>query len=123
MRDSRGFIWLCSRDGLVRFDGYRFITYRIGTGDADPSVFSLAPTRRGIYWINLNRGADYRFVSQSDDVPVEAVEQSQAKNDYRVPLKVEPMTERMMPSIEDGEGILWTSDAEGVYTMREAGGK
>jgi ligand-binding sensor domain-containing protein len=24
VRDRRGFIWLCSRDGLVRFDGYRF---------------------------------------------------------------------------------------------------
>ena len=39
VRDTRGFIWLCSRDGLVRFDGYRFITYRIGTDEADPAVF------------------------------------------------------------------------------------
>src|SRR3982751_552189 len=56
VRDSRGFIWLCSRDGLVRFDGYRFITYRIGNDDADPAVFSLLPTQSGVYWINLNTG-------------------------------------------------------------------
>src|SRR5881394_3980888 len=59
VRDSRGFIWICSRDGLIRFDGYRFITYRIGNDEADPAVFNLLPTRKGIYWINLNTGTDY----------------------------------------------------------------
>jgi ligand-binding sensor domain-containing protein len=28
MSDSRGFMWFCTRDGLSRFDGSRFITYR-----------------------------------------------------------------------------------------------
>src|SRR5215207_7604875 len=66
VRDSRGFIWLCSRDGLVRFDGYRFITYRVGDEAADPAVFHLVPTRGGDYWIDLNRGTDYRFREKSD---------------------------------------------------------
>jgi ligand-binding sensor domain-containing protein len=30
MCDSHGFIWLCTRDGLSRFDGYRFVNYKIG---------------------------------------------------------------------------------------------
>jgi signal transduction histidine kinase/ligand-binding sensor domain-containing protein len=124
VRDSRGFIWLCSRDGLVRFDGYRFITYRIGAGeDADPAVFDVIPTRRGDYWINLNRGKDYRFVPQGDDIPVEAVEKSQAKEDYRIPLKVEPVPTRLLPNFEDDDGNLWTGDAEGIYIMREADGQ
>jgi ligand-binding sensor domain-containing protein len=29
MRDSHGFIWFCTRDGLSRFDGYRFTNYKI----------------------------------------------------------------------------------------------
>jgi ligand-binding sensor domain-containing protein len=91
VRDSRGFIWLCSRDGLVRFDGYRFITYRVGDDDADPAVFDLIPTRRGIYWIDLNRGMDYRFVPPTNDAPLMPVEQAAAKNDPRVPLKAEPI--------------------------------
>src|SRR5437763_16492523 len=65
-RDTRGFIWLCSRDGLVRFDGYRFITYRTGNDDADTAVSSLLLTRHGVYWINLHNGIDYRYVDKGD---------------------------------------------------------
>src|SRR5678816_2119804 len=44
-RDSRGFIWICSRDGLIRFDGYRFITYRIGDEFALSLIHISEPTR------------------------------------------------------------------------------
>src|SRR2546423_1771557 len=36
MRDSRGFLWACTRDGLSRFDGSRFVTYQIGDKGAPP---------------------------------------------------------------------------------------
>jgi len=26
VRDSRGFLWFCTREGLSRFDGYSFLT-------------------------------------------------------------------------------------------------
>ena len=38
MRDQRGFMWFCTRDGLSRFDGARFVTYRIGDKDAPPGI-------------------------------------------------------------------------------------
>src|SRR5688572_22413525 len=60
-RDARGFLWISSRDGLIRFDGYRFITYRIGALDADPAIFRLLAARDGTYWIDVNNGPDYRF--------------------------------------------------------------
>jgi len=86
-RDSHGFIWICSRDGLIRFDGYRFITYRIGSDDADPAVFSLLTTSKGVYWVNLNRGKDYRFVDKGDATPSQPIPQQQSKNDPRVPMR------------------------------------
>src|SRR5918998_4285182 len=92
VRDSRGFIWLCSRDGLVRFDGYRFITYSIGDESADKAILELVPTRNGVYWINLNRGTDYRFVPHSEENLVEPGQQMAAKDRYRIPLKVEPIS-------------------------------
>src|SRR5215204_1775893 len=41
MRDSRGFMWFCTRDGLSRFDGSRFITYEIGNEASPPGIESL----------------------------------------------------------------------------------
>jgi hypothetical protein len=71
VRDARGFVWICSRDGLIRFDGYQFLTYRIGNEADDPTVFSLLPTRRGAYWIDLNNNPDYRFEAKSDSALLE----------------------------------------------------
>jgi signal transduction histidine kinase/ligand-binding sensor domain-containing protein len=123
VRDRRGFIWLCSRDGLVRFDGYRFITYRIGNDDADPAVFDLIPTRNGAYWINLNRGTDYRLVPKSDARPLEPLQQSAASNDPRIPLNAEPVINAPLPNFEDAAGNLWTADAKGIYLLHEADGR
>lgn len=36
MQDSQGYIWLSSREGLSRYDGYNFITYKAMPGDGSP---------------------------------------------------------------------------------------
>ncbi len=124
VRDTRGFIWLCSRDGLVRFDGYRFITYRIGTDEADPAVFSLLPTRKGVYWINLNTGTDYRFIDKGDATQLGPIQQQQSKNDLRIPLvNVEPVKDLRFPSFEDSAGNLWGYESKGLDLLREVDGR
>lgn len=120
VRDPRGFIWICSRDGLVRFDGYRFITYRIGNDDADPAVYTLLPTRSGVYWINLNTGTDYRFIDQGNRTQLEPIPQQLSKNDPRVPLvNVEPIKDQRFPSFEDSTGNLWSYEPRGLDLLRE----
>ncbi|HNJ43772.1 MAG TPA: hypothetical protein PKZ53_25040, partial [Acidobacteriota bacterium] len=32
VRDSRGYLWFCTADGLSRFDGYSFTTYGTDQG-------------------------------------------------------------------------------------------
>src|SRR5215468_5613977 len=51
MRDSRGFMWFCTRDGLSRFDGARFVTYRVGDKDAPPGIEGIWETSGGTYWV------------------------------------------------------------------------
>src|SRR5882762_4046298 len=52
MRDSRGFLWVGTRNGLSRFDGSRFVTYQVGDLSAPPGIEQILETRKGVYWIS-----------------------------------------------------------------------
>lgn len=55
-RDSRGFMWFCTRDGLSRFDGSRFVTYRIGDTASPPGIEVIFETRTGDYYVSTTGG-------------------------------------------------------------------
>lgn len=55
-RDSRGFMWFCTRDGLSRFDGSRFVTYRIGDTSSPPGIEVIFETRAGEYYVSTTGG-------------------------------------------------------------------
>lgn len=60
LRDSRGFMWFCTRDGLSRFDGSRFVTYGLGNETSVPGMETIYEDRSGNYWISTT-GGTYRF--------------------------------------------------------------
>src|SRR2546426_440105 len=51
VRDSRGFLWFCTADGLSRFDGYTFTNYGTDQGLPHANVTDLLETRSGEYWV------------------------------------------------------------------------
>jgi signal transduction histidine kinase/ligand-binding sensor domain-containing protein/DNA-binding NarL/FixJ family response regulator len=65
LQDSRGFMWIGTADGLSRFDGYRFITYRrdlnTPNGLRNNWVRTLYEDRDGIIWIGTEGGGASKF--------------------------------------------------------------
>jgi signal transduction histidine kinase/ligand-binding sensor domain-containing protein len=114
MRDSRGFMWFCTRDGLSRFDGARFVTYRIGDQNSPPGIEWITETRDGSYWVTTTGGL-YRFKYDS-------VSESEAANDSRPRLNAEFITTARGGLLEDRKGNLWYG-GDGLYRVEERAGK
>src|SRR5258708_11536970 len=51
VRDSRGFLWFCTADGLSRFDGYTFTNFGTDSGLPHANVTDLLEARSGEYWV------------------------------------------------------------------------
>src|SRR4051794_33018722 len=50
-RDSRGYLWFATSEGLSVFDGYRFTNYTVDDGLPNRGVGDILETRSGEYWI------------------------------------------------------------------------
>jgi signal transduction histidine kinase len=56
MRDSRGFLWFCTGEGLSRFDGYQFKNYTRDDGLPHRTITDILETRDGQYWLATGSG-------------------------------------------------------------------
>src|ERR1051325_10851091 len=56
VRDSHGFLWFCTSEGLSRFDGYQFINYGTDQGLPNRQVNDFLESRGGIYWVATSGG-------------------------------------------------------------------
>src|SRR5690242_8738431 len=55
-RDSHDFLWMCTDDGLSRFDGRRFVNYTTADGLPHIHVNDIIETRTGDYWVATDGG-------------------------------------------------------------------
>jgi ligand-binding sensor domain-containing protein len=56
LKDSRGYLWVGSLNGLSRFDGERFRVYGAEDGLPKPRIYALAESADGAVWVATSGG-------------------------------------------------------------------
>jgi ligand-binding sensor domain-containing protein/two-component sensor histidine kinase len=111
VRDSSGYLWFCTAEGLSRFDGYSFKNYTQEHGLPHRSVRDLLETRGAVYWMATGDGL-VRF-----DPAARKSSQSSASI-FTVYHPGQNSLNRSIRRIyEDREGIVWLGTDGGVYRL------
>lgn len=102
MQDSKGLMWIGSRGGLNRFDGYTFKTYRNKKNKfgniGNNIVVSIAEDKKGMLWVGTGQGI-FKYDPYSE---------------VFTPLKRAPLG-GISHILVDGKNNLWFLDGGALY--------
>jgi signal transduction histidine kinase/streptogramin lyase len=121
VRDSRGFLWFCTREGLSRFDGYQFVTFGVEQGLPSPVVHDVLETGSGDLWLGTREGL-VRFDPLGDPSTRADATTGRGPRFRTVPTGEEGPTGAVHALLEDRAGVLWAGTATGLWRLESAPG-
>lgn len=121
VRDSRGFLWFCTSEGLARFDGSVFKNYRQDEGLPHRSIFDVLETRDGRLWIATGDGVVlFNPLGESTKSGIQNPESKiQMFRVFRDGQTKLPLT--VYDLIEDRTGRIWAATSAGLYRIKSSG--
>jgi ligand-binding sensor domain-containing protein/signal transduction histidine kinase len=119
IQDSRGYLWVCTRDGLSRFDGYKFTTYKTSDGLPIPHVNDILENDDGTFWVATNGRGLVKFDPAGKT-------RSTSRDKGGVLFTAHPLGGdnliRADVIYKDREGRIWVGTNRGLFRLdREAG--
>lgn len=120
VKDSRGFLWFCTGEGLSRFDGYEFKNYTQDDGLPHRVVMDLLETRDGNYWLATGSGLVlFNPFGESSKVQ----QNPNAQKMFRVfrpsDLKAELTAFSVQDLLQDSKGRIWVAADGGLYRLEK----
>ncbi len=112
-RDSRGFLWFCTAEGLSRFDGYTFTNYGVDQGLPDRVVTDFLETRSGDYWVATFRGLARFNPKPGPKAPIFTVYRPDETG----------LAQQVNALLEDRQGVIWVGTNAGVFQLVRASGQ
>ena len=116
VRDSRGFLWFCTGEGLARFDGYGFTNFGLDRGLPSDAVTDFLETRKGAYWVATTRGLarfDPRGRPGAGPPMFAAIE----------PAVSSPGNEAITVIKEAADGTIWIGTQNGLHRLESVSGR
>jgi len=117
LQDQFGFLWIGTEDGLNRYDGYEFKTYRPDPDDphsiSDRWITSLCEDSQGYLWVGTRLGGLNRYDPKTGQF-------TYYLHDPDDPGSL--ASNRVNAILEDSQGYLWVGTNEGLDRLqRETG--
>jgi ligand-binding sensor domain-containing protein/signal transduction histidine kinase len=116
LQDRRGFIWIGTYNGLNRYDGYRFKTYKPVPNNpnslAGLFISALFEDRSGILWIGTDQGLN-RFDPMAERFMLFRADPDNANGLSGFPEHI----------TQDRDGMLWLATHNGLNRLNPASGR
>jgi ligand-binding sensor domain-containing protein/two-component sensor histidine kinase len=127
VRDSRGFLWFCTAEGLSRFDGYTFTNYTTDHGLPHGNVTDFLEAKNGELWVGTDAGLvrfdprgtptnRVRVANESDGRPSPIFS-------VLLPEDQDRRAKAVTVLLEGRDGTLWCGTKKHLYRLNRRDGR